>query len=291
MAARQALAPKSPQKLQRELEDLQLVLKARNGSRRHSTSSCAATTASSGSRRARTSSPAGTPTTVQGGMISSRRSATSGLGQGDLVPVVRRALRHSPDHHRDQVRDALQARPAEHVRLLQSHARVRLRRRARRRRAARAAGRRPVGARDLDRGAPCPRRLPRDDPVRSSRRRSACTSTATRTSRWPRSSTATARRSTTPCSASLEDPRPPGDARRFPPERAGAPRRGVGSPRPTCGSTNAVEQIVEYREGLPVRVTPVSGRADVRRALGELRDGPTGLDEVMDEPPRRHRPA
>ena len=46
----------------------------------------------------------------------------------------------------------------------------------------------------------------------------------------------------------------------------------------------AVGQIVEYREGLPVsRVTPVSGRADVRRALGELRDGPTGLDEVMDE--------
>ena len=32
MAARPALAPKSPQKLQRELEDLQLVLKARNGS-------------------------------------------------------------------------------------------------------------------------------------------------------------------------------------------------------------------------------------------------------------------
>jgi glutamate/tyrosine decarboxylase-like PLP-dependent enzyme len=46
----------------------------------------------------------------------------------------------------------------------------------------------------------------------------------------------------------------------------------------------AVEQIVEYREGLPgSRVTPVSGRADVRRALGELRDGPTGLDEVLDE--------
>ena len=32
MAARPALAPKSPQKLQRELEDLQLVIKARNGS-------------------------------------------------------------------------------------------------------------------------------------------------------------------------------------------------------------------------------------------------------------------
>ena len=46
----------------------------------------------------------------------------------------------------------------------------------------------------------------------------------------------------------------------------------------------AVEQIVEYREGLSgSRVTPVSGRADVRRGLGELRDGPTGLAEVIDE--------
>src|SRR6187551_750446 len=33
MAARTATAPKSPQKLQRELEDLQLVLKVRNGSK------------------------------------------------------------------------------------------------------------------------------------------------------------------------------------------------------------------------------------------------------------------
>ena len=32
MSARTQAAPKSPQKLQRELEDLQLVLKARNGS-------------------------------------------------------------------------------------------------------------------------------------------------------------------------------------------------------------------------------------------------------------------
>ncbi len=46
----------------------------------------------------------------------------------------------------------------------------------------------------------------------------------------------------------------------------------------------AVEQIGEYREGLPgSRVTPVAGRADVRRALGELRDGPTSLGEVIDE--------
>ena len=46
----------------------------------------------------------------------------------------------------------------------------------------------------------------------------------------------------------------------------------------------AVEQIVEYREGLPrSRVTPATGRAEVRRALGELRDGPTPIDEVIDE--------
>ena len=32
MSVRTAAAPKSPQKLQRELEDLQLVLRARNGS-------------------------------------------------------------------------------------------------------------------------------------------------------------------------------------------------------------------------------------------------------------------
>ena len=32
MSVRTAAAPKSPQKIQRELEDLQLVLKARNGS-------------------------------------------------------------------------------------------------------------------------------------------------------------------------------------------------------------------------------------------------------------------
>ena len=46
----------------------------------------------------------------------------------------------------------------------------------------------------------------------------------------------------------------------------------------------AVEQIGEYREGLPgSRVTPVAGRADVRRTLGVLRDGPTSLGGVIDE--------
>ena len=43
--------------------------------------------------------------------------------QGDVVPLVRRALRDAPDHHRDQERDAVQALPAEQLRLLQPHAR------------------------------------------------------------------------------------------------------------------------------------------------------------------------
>jgi glutamate/tyrosine decarboxylase-like PLP-dependent enzyme len=46
----------------------------------------------------------------------------------------------------------------------------------------------------------------------------------------------------------------------------------------------AVEQIVEYRTGLPgSRVTPTVGRAGVREALGELRDAPTSLAAVVDE--------
>jgi glutamate/tyrosine decarboxylase-like PLP-dependent enzyme len=46
----------------------------------------------------------------------------------------------------------------------------------------------------------------------------------------------------------------------------------------------AVDQIVEYRRALPeARVTPAAGRAAVRGALGELRDGPASLDDVIDE--------
>jgi len=46
----------------------------------------------------------------------------------------------------------------------------------------------------------------------------------------------------------------------------------------------AVDEIVEYRRALPeARVTPAAGRAAVRGALGELRDGPASLDEVIDE--------
>lgn len=48
--------------------------------------------------------------------------------------------------------------------------------------------------------------------------------------------------------------------------------------------TRAVDTILEYREGLPEsRVAPIASRETVRRALGELPDGPSGLDEVLDE--------
>ena len=46
----------------------------------------------------------------------------------------------------------------------------------------------------------------------------------------------------------------------------------------------AVEHIAGYREGLSeARVTPVAGRAEVRRTLGELPEGPASLDEVLAE--------
>ncbi len=46
----------------------------------------------------------------------------------------------------------------------------------------------------------------------------------------------------------------------------------------------AVETVVSYREGLgEARVTPKAGRDAVRSALGKLPDGPTELDEVLDE--------
>ena len=206
MAARPATAPKSPQKLQRELEDLQLVLKARNGSP---------------DRARRADAPLPRLRPAQGELVlprrrRRRRPRAGGddrplqgdprlpLGQGDVVPVVRRALRDAADHHGDQVRHALQARAAQHVRLVQPHA-CRPGHRGRvhaRRRAARPGGRRPFGSRHLDRGAPGARRAASARRSRAWRpRRCASTSTGTRTSRWPRCSSATARRSTTRSSA------------------------------------------------------------------------------------------
>jgi glutamate/tyrosine decarboxylase-like PLP-dependent enzyme len=46
----------------------------------------------------------------------------------------------------------------------------------------------------------------------------------------------------------------------------------------------AVDRIVEYRQGLAeMRVTPLASRESVRRSLGELPDGPTSLDQVIEE--------
>ena len=51
-----------------------------------------------------------------------------------------------------------------------------------------------------------------------------------------------------------------------------------------AGLTRALDTIVEYREGLQdPPVAPTVSRASVRQALGELPDGPTRLDEVIDE--------
>ena len=47
---------------------------------------------------------------------------------------------------------------------------------------------------------------------------------------------------------------------------------------------DAAGRIVEYREHLPMaKVTPIAHRREVRLALGELRDGPAPLDDVIAE--------
>ena len=120
------------------------------------------------------------------------------LRQGDVFPELRRALHHPSDHHGDQGRDPLQALAAQHLRLVQ-----------------------PDTGRPGRVGLHARRRAPWpgvDDPAicaisteelqslvfvsaPASRRpratRSASTWRGCRTKRWPRSSAATRRRSTT----------------------------------------------------------------------------------------------
>ena len=66
-------------------------------------------------RRRQRPRPGGPGRALQGG-------ARLPLRQGDLVPLVRRALHHPPDHHGDQDRDPVQARAAQHLRLVQPYA-------------------------------------------------------------------------------------------------------------------------------------------------------------------------
>ena len=122
MARRQlATARTAQERSQRELADLQLVLRARNGD---SAAMDALIRRYTGFVRLKASSyflaggdvgrpqPGGADRPLQGGAGLPRR-------QGDVVPQLRRALHHPPDHHRDQDRDPLQARAAQHVRLVQ----------------------------------------------------------------------------------------------------------------------------------------------------------------------------
>ena len=47
---------------------------------------------------------------------------------------------------------------------------------------------------------------------------------------------------------------------------------------------DAAGRIAEYREHLPMaKVTPIAQRGEVRLALGELRDGPAPVDDVIAE--------
>ena len=200
-------SPKTPQKAQRELEDLQLVLKARNGEQRgprradpplHGVRPAEGELVLPRRRRQRRPDPGGADRPLQGGPRLPPR-------QGDVVPLVRRALRHPADHHGDQDRHPLQALAAEH---------------ATSRSATRPPGQDPDGDCTLGDALPGPHV---NDPAvcvisteelqslvgclgtasrRSSPTRCASTSRAPPTRRWPRSSAATRRRSTTRSSGS-----------------------------------------------------------------------------------------
>ena len=121
-----------------------------------------------------------------------------------LVPQLRGAVHHAPDHHRGQDGDPQQAHAAQRLRLVLLHARGRDRQRADARRdAPRLDGPRPRQPGDLLRGAALAGRLPLDGAVRARvarARRSTSTATPTRAS--ASSSAATARRSTTRSSGS-----------------------------------------------------------------------------------------
>ena len=165
MAVRYATAPKSPQKAQRELEDLQLVLKARNGDNaaldaliRRYTSFV----------RLKASSyflvGGDGEDLVQEGLIglykavrdfradkeTSFRSFAELCVTRQIITAIKTATRYK--HVAAEQLRLVQPHPGRPGLRLGVHAR---------RRAPGPEGERPVGARDLDRGAAVPRRLPR----------------------------------------------------------------------------------------------------------------------------------
>ena len=107
----------------RELEDLQLVVRARNGD---GTAMDALIRRYTGFVRLKASSyflaGGDSEDLLQEGLIGLYKAVRDSRRQGDLLSQLRRALRDAADHHGDQDGNALQARAAEHVRLVQPHA-------------------------------------------------------------------------------------------------------------------------------------------------------------------------
>ena len=159
---------RTPERLQRESEDVRLVIKARNGD---SVALDALIRRYTGFVRLKASSyfiaggesddliQEGLDRPLQGRPRFPHR-------QGDLVPQLRGALHHAPDHHGDQGRDPLQAPAAERLRLVQPDARGPGGRRLHaRRRAPGPRRRRSRDLRHLHRGAPEPRLHARHRPL------------------------------------------------------------------------------------------------------------------------------
>ena len=124
MAARTAHSAHSPQKAQRELEDLQLVLKARNGD---GAAMDALIRRYTGFVRLKASSyflaGGDSDDLIQEGLIGLYKAVRD--FRPDKETSFRSfagALRDAADHHGDQDGDALQALAAQHVRLVQPHA-------------------------------------------------------------------------------------------------------------------------------------------------------------------------
>ena len=122
MAVRTAAAPKTAQKVQRELEDLQLVMRARNGSQEALDGLMRRYT---GFVRLKASSyflaGGDSDDLIQEGMIGLYKAVRDFRPDGDVVSELRRAMRDAPDHHGDQDGHSLQAFAPEHLRLVQSY--------------------------------------------------------------------------------------------------------------------------------------------------------------------------
>ena len=115
-------APRRQPKAERELEDLQLVVKARNGD---DAALDALIRRYTGFVRMKASSyflaGGDSEDLVQEGLIGLYKAVRDFRPTRRRRSALRRALRDAADHHGDQDGDPLQARAAQHVRLVQPH--------------------------------------------------------------------------------------------------------------------------------------------------------------------------